>query len=163
MTEPSVSYLVKRLRHPRMATFRIPYSDDPDLNRRFFGSRWSRVNGSLMFRRTALCSFLLLATIFAAEGGNPSVKAAVAPEYPPVAVVGRVSGIVSIRVAIDEGGVVTHADLVQGHPMLKTAALDAAKKWRFAPGIPATLVLKFNFTILPEKGNGRIRSHFSST
>ena len=81
------------------------------------------------------------------------VKAAVAPEYPPIAVAGRVSGVVSVRVVIGDSGVVTQADVIQGHPMLKTAALEAAQKWRFEAGSAATVSLKFNFAVLPEKAD----------
>ena len=80
-----------------------------------------------------------------------NVKAAVAPEYPAIAVVGRVSGVVTIRVVVDESGTVTDASVVQGHPMLKNAALVAAKQWRFAPALPSTVYLKFDFSVLPEK------------
>jgi TonB family protein len=59
--------------------------------------------------------------------------------------------VVTVRVAIDDSGTVTQADVVQGHPMLKKAALDAAQKWRFEAGTASTMFLKFDFTILPEK------------
>jgi TonB family protein len=104
-----------------------------------------------MFQKIALCSLLLTSSLFASAAEIPSVKAAVAPEYPPIAVAGRVSGVVTVRVAIDDSGAVIQASVLQGHPMLKEAALDAAKKWRFEAGSAATISLKFDFTVLPEK------------
>jgi TonB family protein len=104
-----------------------------------------------MFPRITLCWLLLTCSVFASGAETPSVKAAVAPEYPPLAVAGRVSGVVTVRVVIDDSGAVTQADVVQGHPMLKKAALDAAQKWRFEACSAATISLKFGFTVLPEK------------
>lgn len=104
-----------------------------------------------MLARLILCWLLLIGSLFANGSEAPSVKAAVAPEYPPLAVAGRVSGVVTVTVVTDDSGAVTRADVVQGHPMLRKAALDAAQKWRFNVGSPATISLKFDFAVLPEK------------
>jgi len=106
-----------------------------------------------MFPRITLCWLLLICSLFACGTETTSVKAAVAPEYPPLAVAGRVSGVVTVRVVIDDTGAVTQAGVVQGHPMLKKAALDAAQKWRFEAGSASTVSLKFDFTVLPEKAS----------
>ena len=55
----------------------------------------------------------------------------VAPEYPPKALQQKVEGDVVLKVVIDRLGVVREATYVAGNPILKEAAIDAAKKYRF--------------------------------
>lgn len=77
----------------------------------------------------------------------------VQPVYPPIALSARVSGPVQIEVVIDEHGNVLSAVVVQGHPLLQQAALDAARQWKFRPTrlnsepIKVTGVLIFNFRL----------------
>jgi TonB family protein len=42
-------------------------------------------------------------------------------------------GSVMLQVIVDEEGNVRCVRIVRGHPMLRSAALDAAKKWKFKP------------------------------
>jgi protein TonB len=77
----------------------------------------------------------------------------VQPVYPPIARSARVSGPVEVEVVIDENGSVISATVVQGHPLLQQAALEAAWQWKFRPtrlsGVPikVTGVLIFNFRL----------------
>jgi TonB family protein len=77
----------------------------------------------------------------------------VQPSYPPVAKEARVSGAVQVQLTISEKGEVLEASAVSGHPLLRDAALTAARQWRFKPielsGVPvkAQGVLTFNFTL----------------
>jgi TonB family protein len=61
----------------------------------------------------------------------------VEPVYPPLALTARVSGSVFVEVTIDEGGLVTSARALAGHPLLKDAAVDAARGWTFKPTVVA--------------------------
>jgi protein TonB len=60
---------------------------------------------------------------------------------------------VSIEVVIDESGNVISTTIVEGHPLLRQAALEAAQQWKFRPtllsGAPikVTGVLIFNFKL----------------
>jgi len=56
-----------------------------------------------------------------------------APSYPPMAKQLRVEGEVEVKVVINEDGAVDEAATVSGNPILATAALDAAKQWKFTP------------------------------
>ena len=89
-------------------------------------------------------------------------KAAVAPKYPPLAAVARVSGTVAIRVTIDDSGSVTKAEVVSGHTLLRQAAADAARKWRFesAPTQTRTTEVKFRFSLLPERDESDVQTTF---
>jgi TonB family protein len=55
------------------------------------------------------------------------------PPYPAPAKAVRAEGAVNVQVLIDETGSVVSATAVSGHPLLRTAAVDAARKSRFTP------------------------------
>lgn len=72
--------------------------------------------------------------------------------YPIVASHARVSGVVVVRVSVDEQGAVTKAEAVSGHNLLRGAAIDAARRSRYQParrdGMPAAgeTFVTYNFT-----------------
>jgi periplasmic protein TonB len=73
------------------------------------------------------------------------------PPYPPAARAVRASGPVSVQVLIDESGNVVSASAVSGHPLLRAAAVQAARSARFSPtqlsGQPVKVsgVITYNF------------------
>lgn len=75
------------------------------------------------------------------------------PPYPPIARAARASGAVQVQVTISEEGRVLEAAVINGHPLLRDAALQAAKRWTFQPteltGVPVKVqgILTFNFTL----------------
>ncbi|HEU0179185.1 MAG TPA: energy transducer TonB [Blastocatellia bacterium] len=77
----------------------------------------------------------------------------VQPPYPPIARAARASGAVQVQVTISEDGRVIEAAVIAGHPLLRDAALQAAKQWKFQPtelsGVPVKVqgILTFNFTL----------------
>lgn len=77
----------------------------------------------------------------------------VQPAYPAIAKAARAAGAVQVQVTISEAGQVMEAVVVSGHPLLRDAALQAAKQWKFRPtelsGVPVKVqgVLTFNFTL----------------
>jgi protein TonB len=77
----------------------------------------------------------------------------VQPPYPPIAKAARAQGQVQVQVTISEDGRVIAADVVSGHPLLRDAALQAARQWIFKPtelsGVPVKVqgILSFNFTL----------------
>jgi len=60
-------------------------------------------------------------------------KTKVQPVYPELARKMNITGTVKIEVVVAPNGTVKDARIVGGHPVLATAALDAARKWRFEP------------------------------
>ncbi|MGA2351430.1 MAG: energy transducer TonB [Terracidiphilus sp.] len=56
-----------------------------------------------------------------------------APVYPPIAKTARVSGTVVIQATISKTGTVENLHVVNGPTMLRQAALDAVKTWRYKP------------------------------
>ncbi len=73
------------------------------------------------------------------------------PPYPPAARAVRASGAVSVQVLIDESGDVISATAVSGHPLLRAAAVAAARGAKFSPtqlsGQPVKVsgVITYNF------------------
>jgi TonB family protein len=55
------------------------------------------------------------------------------PVYPPIARAAGAEGTVSVRITVDEDGNVVAAKAVSGHPLLYTAAVDAARQSKFKP------------------------------
>ncbi len=56
------------------------------------------------------------------------------PIYPPLARQARITGDVKVQVEVREDGNIGSAEVVSGHPILKQAALDSARKSTFACG-----------------------------
>jgi len=55
------------------------------------------------------------------------------PEYPEIARAAKASGTVHVQITIDEEGNVIAAESVTGHPLLRAAALNAAREAKFSP------------------------------
>jgi len=73
-------------------------------------------------------------------------KSRVDPAYPELAKKMHISGTVKIEVTVAPNGTVKEARIVGGHPVLASAALDAAKKWRFEPApAESTGIIDFKF------------------
>ena len=77
----------------------------------------------------------------------------VEPAYPPLAKAAQISGSVVVEVTLDEEGKVISARALSGHPLLKDAAVAAARAWKFAPtmleGVPVKVIgtITFNFML----------------
>jgi TonB family protein len=81
--------------------------------------------------------------------GSASKK--VQPAYPAIAKSARAQGAVQVQISVNESGEVIDARVINGQPLLRDAALQAAKQWRFKPtelsGVPVKTqgILTFNF------------------
>jgi protein TonB len=62
-----------------------------------------------------------------------------------------IKGLVKVNVSIDELGNVTAANVSEGPPVLRQAAEDAAREWKFKPAtrngtpVPSTKIIYFTF------------------
>lgn len=80
------------------------------------------------------------------------------PTYPRAARAVRASGAVTVQVVLSETGEVESASAVSGHPLLRAAAVEAARAAKFSPttlsGNPVKVsgVLVYNFAA-PDEGN----------
>jgi TonB family protein len=77
---------------------------------------------------------------------NRKIKNKVAPLYPDLAKHMNISGVVKIQITVAANGSIKDANLIGGHPLLASAALDAVKKWRFEAGPEeSTGIVEFRF------------------
>lgn len=73
------------------------------------------------------------------------------PQYSPIAKQAGASGTVTVQITIDEEGNVISAEAISGHPLLRAAAVSAAREAKFSPtklaGQPVKVqgVLIYNF------------------
>ena len=89
------------------------------------------------------------------SGGVLNGKAMTLPKplYPQAAKAARASGLVSVDVVIDENGKVISAKAIDGHVMLRGAAVSAAQGARFSPTmlsgqpVKVTGVINYNFSL----------------
>jgi TonB family protein len=81
----------------------------------------------------------------------PVVTSRHIPSYPQAARAFGASGAVEVKVTIDEQGRVVSAKADNGHPLLRRAAEDAARRWRFSPArrggqpVPDEATITFKF------------------
>ena len=77
----------------------------------------------------------------------------VMPVYPPLARQMRLSGTVRLEGVISRTGQVINLQVVSGHPMLTSAALDAVRQWVYSPtllnGEPVEVIapIEVHFTL----------------
>ena len=57
----------------------------------------------------------------------------VLPIYPPLARTARIQGQVVLQAVISKQGVIENLRLLNGHPMLVPAAVEAVRQWRYRP------------------------------
>ncbi len=69
------------------------------------------------------------------------------PPYPPAARAVRASGSVTVQVLVDESGRITSATAVSGHPLLRNAAVQAAREAVFNPTLLAGKPVKVSGVI----------------
>jgi TonB family protein len=107
-----------------------------------FAITWSPVRGPLIDGGGAGTAPLV-------EDAVPVQK--ILPSYPPAARASRTAGTVLVKVEIDEQGDVISAKAIEGPNLLRAAAENAARQWKFRParrdGTPARAIqtLQFNF------------------
>jgi TonB family protein len=75
------------------------------------------------------------------------------PQYPAAAKAAGAQGKVEVNISVDTNGNVVSAEAVSGHPLLRSAAANAARQAKFPPpdldGKPANIkgVLTYTFTL----------------
>jgi TonB family protein len=117
---------------------------------------------TLMINDWVVTSFFALFALFALSGSasaqtvsggvlNSKAISLPAPAYPAAARAVRAAGSVTVQVTVSEAGKVISATAVSGHPLLRSAAEEAAKKAEFKPllrgsaPVKVTGVLSYKF------------------
>lgn len=78
-------------------------------------------------------AFLALAVTLLYAQDRPAVHK-VHPVYPPIARQMGITGTVIVTTTVDASGKVVKAESTSGNKLLASAAIDAVKQWKFAPG-----------------------------
>jgi periplasmic protein TonB len=81
----------------------------------------------------------------------PTLEIEVPPVYPFSALSRQIRGAVMVQATADQNGNVVDAKAVQGSEILKQAALDAVREWRYKTGavngkptqMPSTVTVRF--------------------
>jgi protein TonB len=82
---------------------------------------------------------------------NPTKTRNVLPVYPAVAKSARIGGTVLVEATIGPDGKVADARVVRSVPLLDQAALDAVRRWEYAPtrvrgvAVPVIITVAINF------------------
>ena len=77
------------------------------------------------------------------------------PVYPALARQARVAGTVRLTAIIGRDGAIRNLQVMSGHPLLTSAALEAVKQWRYQPTLlndePVEVITQIdvNFTLSP--------------
>lgn len=87
----------------------------------------------------------------------------VEPAYPTLARQARIQGTVLLQAEIGKEGTIEKLTLINGHPMLVPAALEAVKQWVYRPyvldNVPVAVEtqIQVNFTLSEDRGGARQR------
>jgi TonB family protein len=74
----------------------------------------------------------------------------VIPMYPELAKRAHVEGNVILQVLINEDGTVTNIQVLQSHPLLEQAAIDAVKQWRYSTTLLNGMAIPVQTTVSVE-------------
>ena len=98
----------------------------------------------------AVCSAQEPKKISKIDGLNAATTK-VQPDYPAMAKQLKIEGAVELQALVTESGTVEKVDVVSGNPMLTRPAVDAVRKWKFAPftadgkSVKALVPISLNF------------------
>ena len=116
-----------------------------------------------VFRLAILTSlFFVAGTSFSASDMvAPKPSSAILPVYPETARNARVEGVVKLWFVVNADGEVIKAGIISGNPLLRGAATDAVKSWRFPtntlqPNIRRETEFVYVLKVQSKKGEPRI-------
>jgi periplasmic protein TonB len=75
------------------------------------------------------------------------------PEYPPLAKMARIQGVVRLDAIISKDGTIQDLKVLSGHPLLVSAAMAAVQRWRYQPtllngdAVEVATEIDVNFTL----------------
>lgn len=106
----------------------------------FMRTAWGQVveSFSLCFSDIDSCDFSKYKPLKEPHTLYKAVVRRVDPEYPPAARTVRANGKVIVRILVNKKGDVVKACVVEGHPLLRAASIEAAKQWKFKNNFGAT-------------------------
>jgi TonB family protein len=107
-------------------------------------STWNWRKAILIAARLSLLALATASVCRAQQERKPLENPA--PMYPAFARQLNLTGTVKIKAVVTADGQVKQVEVVGGHPLLVNAAVDAVKRWKYAPAKTETPVeLEFHF------------------
>ena len=98
--------------------------------------------------QAAILALMIALAIPARAADERAVKSRVAPMYPEIAKRMKIGGVVKVEATVDPDGKVSDVKTLSGNHLLQSAAEDAVRKWKFAPGPAASFVdIDLNFAL----------------
>lgn len=98
-----------------------------------------------MKKFAVIIALLTLCSVVNADTGRKLIKKD-QPTYPALARQMHISGTVKLEATVAANGKVTEVKVIGGHPVLSSAAVDAAKKWQYeAAGQESVETISVNF------------------
>lgn len=86
----------------------------------------------MTIRICALLCFAAAISLTMAAQGEPVLVSANMPKHPPLACQARVAGVVKLTFVLSgNAGEPANVEVICGHPMLKDAAIENVKTWKF--------------------------------
>jgi TonB family protein len=86
--------------------------------------------------------------ILSSKGAEKRLISKVAPVYPKQAKASGVEGTLVLKVLVSDSGKVANVSLIEGNPILATAAMHAVRQWRYRPYVRAGKNLAFQTIVL---------------
>jgi hypothetical protein len=116
-----------------------------------------RQEGIAMKHQLGAIIWLIFAAclVVAAQSDEPELLSANIPSYPPLARQARVHGIVKVSFTLPANSAEpTGVEAVSGHPILKPAAVENVKSWRFRNiyAVPRRYETTFHYTLSESEG-----------
>ena len=93
----------------------------------------------------------LPATSISGDSCEQVITSLVPPVYPPIARTNVIGGTVFVQVEVDDNGAVKSASVIEGHPMLRQAALESVRQWRFNPKCNHVQMIDIRFRLVKNK------------
>jgi len=111
-----------------------------------FETRKNLRRNALRTTQIAVLALMFAFALRASAGDQREIVSRSPAVYPELAKRMKISGMVRIEATIDSEGKVIEAKALSGNRMLESAAEEAVKKWKFAPGTAtSTTQVEVNF------------------
>ncbi len=150
---------------PKPFTYKVGEADDggtlKGIAKLVYGDqkKWVQIfeaNRDVVADPKALQSGMSL-TIPASHQPEPKLETKVLPPYPSEAASQHVHGEVAMDVTLNEDGTVQAVKVIEGNPLLNSAATEAVKQWKYRPlTVNGKLVNRIVVVLTFEK-NGKVR------
>jgi len=102
-------------------------------------------------------SYGMALTIPGSREPEPKLETKVLPTYPPEATRQHIHGEVAMDVTLNDDGTVRTLKVIEGNPLLDSAAADAVKQWKYRPPTAHDKLVNKFVVVLTFDRNGKLR------